>query len=135
MSISEDFRTYTLTQSTITSIVQTRIVQAPVHLKLDYAKPFIVFRRGGAITDPVLNTGGGLTESRLDVECVAPTQDGAEDLSDALHTLIQAYRGTWGSSSILGVFVEDQSDDYQDIVSGMDRPLYSVASLVRIFHR
>lgn len=134
MSLSEDFRTYLKTQTTITSVVGSRIVQAPAHLKA--VLPFIVYRRGGAVTEPVLNGGGGLTESRLDVECVAATQDQAEDLSDALHTLLQAtYATTWGSSSAVGVFVEDQSDDYAFIADGADRPLYSVASLIRVFHR
>jgi hypothetical protein len=133
MSISEDFRTYALTQATITAVVGSRIVQAPVHI--DAPLPLIVFRRGSALTDPVLSGAGGLTESQLDVECVADTQDRAEDLSDVLHGLIQAYRGTWGSSSILGVFVESQTDDYQFMADGNDQPLYSIASLVRIFHR
>lgn len=134
MSISEDFRTYLKTQSTITSVVQTRIVQAPLHLKS--ALPRIAYRRGGAVTEPVLSGGGGLTETRFDVECHAASLDQAEDLSDALHTLIQATSNvTWGSSTAVGVFVEDQSDDYEWMEDGGDRPQYAVASIVRVFHR
>lgn len=135
MSISEDFRTYLKTQSTITSVVGSRIVQAPAQMTTKL--PMICYRRGNALTDPVLNGGGGgLTETSFDVECRAATQDGAEDLSDALHTLLQATSNvTWGSSTAVGTFVESQADDYAFMEEGNDTPEYVVASLVRVFHR
>lgn len=133
MSVAEDFVTYLNAQSTVTNVVSTRIVQAPAHIQLNL--PYIVFRRRGRNEPLTLGSDGGMVETELDVECRAGTLDGAEDLADIVHGLLNGYRGTWGSRTICGVFVNDQDDDYEFLPPGSNSAEQTTTLYVQVFSR
>lgn len=135
MSVAEDFVTYLNTQTGVTDIVGSRIHQAPAHARLSL--PYVVFRRRGQATPPTLGGGDGdTTETQFDVECRAATQDGAEDLADAVHTALNGKAWlTWGSRRVLGVFVNDQDDDYEFIPSGSSAAERTATLYVQVFSR
>lgn len=133
MSVAEDFVTYLNAQAAVTAVTSTRIVQAPAHIELKL--PYIVFRRRGRSEQLALGGEGGLVETELDVECRAATLDGAEDLADILHGLLNGYRGTWGSRAILGVFVNDQDDEYEFLPPGGNAAEQTTTLYVQVFSR
>lgn len=133
MSVAEDFVTYLNSQSIVTAIVGSRICQAPAHIKLSL--PYVCFRRRGRVEALTLGAEGGMVETQLDVECRAASLDGAEDLADALHAVLNGHRGTWSSREICGVFVQDQDDDYEYLPAGSSSAEKTAILYVQVFSR
>ncbi len=131
MSVAEDFRTYLKAQSTVTRIVGDKIMQAPAHAKVH--PPFVVYRRRGRVEEPTLAGEVGFVETNLDVECRGRDLSEAETLADAVHDALNAYRGTWGSRTINGVFVLDQDDDYEFLPPFSDETEHVATAIVQVF--
>lgn len=119
MSVSTDFVTYLNSQSSITTLVGNRICQAPAHI--GEALPYIVFMRNGRNSEVSLSGADGEAEpdrTFLDVECRGATQDEAEQVSDALRSLLHGKSFTAGARRVQGCFCTDQSDDYIHLPAG-----------------
>jgi hypothetical protein len=130
MSVSEDFVAYLNSQTSITALVGNRICQSPVHVTEQL--PYIAFARVGRQQPPDLSGTKDHDRTFLAVECRAATQDKAEDIGDALQTLLHAKSFTWNGRRIQGVFVTDQSDDYEFLPPGSNEHEDIIASQVEI---
>lgn len=130
MSVSTDFIAYLNTQSSITDLVGNRICQAPAHER--ERLPYIVFVRNGRSQDTDLNGDKDNDRTFLDLECRGSTQDSAEQVADALHTLLHGKRFTWNGRRIQGVFVTDQEDNYVNLPQGSNEHEEIITSRIEI---
>lgn len=131
MSLQEDFVAYLKTQASLTDVVQDRIAQDTADQK--WTRPCIVFTRIGRSSDLALDGSGGFYESEYSVFCLGDSPREASDLADRLAAALDGYRGQWGSTTINGVFVIDQSDDSQRFPVGSENTRNQVEVTVRIF--
>lgn len=121
--LSEDFRAYLLTKATITALVGTS-GDARVHqnyIPEQSAFPHICFFRRQTLVERALDEQNpDPTMVGFDVECVADSQIGANALAGVVRAAIDGQRGTFGSTTVQGIFVEDHDDDYQPKVNDSD---------------
>lgn len=134
--LSQDFRTYLLTKSTITDLVSgsglARIHQNKVPEQS--ALPHICFFRRQTLVERALNEQNPTpTMANFDVECVSATQLGANALAEAVRAAIDGQRGTFGSTTVQGIFVEDHDDDYQRRNDESDDAKYVATFQVEIY--
>jgi hypothetical protein len=88
------------------AVEQNRMRQAP-------PDPRIWYRRDLQNEERDLDGDGGIIDSMWDVECQSETLDTAEDLAEAVRDKLDGYRGSFGTQTALGCFVEDHDDDYE----------------------
>lgn len=112
MSVGEDLKTFLEADATISATVSTRVVQN--HIPAEDVSPFIWFRRRG--TDPARTTDASVGDNAFfhyfDIECVSDDVDQSIDLADRIKAISDNFRGTFGSITVAGIFVEDHSDEY-----------------------
>jgi len=112
---AEDLRTFLLADATILATVSTRCGQ--VRAMQDWAEPFLLFFRTGTDgdTERTLNQSVGTKPFRefFDLECVSDNLDEAADLAERIKTYADQFSGTFGGTTIQGMFVTDHDDDYQ----------------------
>jgi len=113
MTISEDFRTFILSDPDIAAIVDDRVGQNKI--PQGDAMPAIWFRRGtsndGEIEMAIGDRADVQWVESFDVEVVSENLDQVESLA-AMLKRFQRHRGTFGSGKIQGLFVDDHSDSY-----------------------
>lgn len=108
---AENFRTFLLTDATITSLVGTRVFQNSVPQAKDL--PYIWFtRRRVAYLEVLGETGATPYQEFFDVECVDDDVDGAIDLAEAVRAQVNGHSGTMGTATYQWVNVQDQFEDY-----------------------
>lgn len=76
---------------------------------------------------------GELSESEYTVECISLDLAAAITAADAIRVALNGKRGTFGSSSVKGVFVNNQDDSYEPRGIGADAWAHVSAQVVRIF--
>jgi hypothetical protein len=117
--LSEDFRPYLLSKTTIADLVGARVFQNKVPQTA--TMPFVCYFRRQTLVERATNeTNPKATMVSFDVECVDDSQSGANALAEAVRTAIDGQRGTFGSTTVQGVFVEDHDDDYIPKVNDSD---------------
>lgn len=104
MSISADIRTLLIAQ-----IPSTPVEEGSVDFSTGYSR--LWYGRSGFKADKFITGGTSLLETVFDVECISDDIDTAQGWADTLRNL-DGYTGTFGSTSALAIWVEDQSDDY-----------------------
>lgn len=96
--------------------------------------PRIHFARSSFSEEVDLSGDGGLTEQQFDLEVISDDLDESQDIAHAARKFLNGKRGTFGTQTVQGVFVEDHNDDYipKGVVS---EEAYHVAALaVTIWH-
>lgn len=114
MALDEDLR------SAIVTIVGGSVPVQQGKVEDTAVQPRVWFRRANAFTDLFIGGGAGLTETFYDIEVHGTSLSGVQTLADSIKALYSASTpglngrsGTFGSSTILGCFVEDHADDYE----------------------
>lgn len=126
-SIAEDFRTFALADATILAAVGTRVHQHRVPDEMragDQSRstyPRIWYRKALHVDEPQLDGSDAQhTETTFDVEILTEDPDELDTLTDAVRTRFNGAVGTFGSRSVLGVFVDDHDEDYVPYGDGAD---------------
>jgi hypothetical protein len=122
--ISANFRTFLLADSSITAKVSDRIfaIKVPQNKGLPIG-PFIWFRKRQALSHDTLDGPAGESpfDFYFDIECVAKNNEVlALQVAELVRTRCNNYRGSVGDSTALGIFVNDQDDDYEAQSTGGD---------------
>jgi hypothetical protein len=109
--VATRFRKLLLADTDITAAVGQRIHQATV--PEDTTPPFIFFKRTSVRFERCLGeTGAAPLSHSFDVDCVALNLDDAQALADQIRSY-DGYIGTFGDSTCKGIFVDEQSDEYE----------------------
>jgi hypothetical protein len=114
--IATRLRTFLLGSDAITSIVGQRVHQSHVpHLDPDKPVPaYIWFGRTTTRDERQLAGAAGEAEfsTMFSLECFSEDLDEAQRLGAAVKSRLNNYQGAFGDSTVQGIFVEDQNDDY-----------------------
>lgn len=97
--------------------------------------PFIWLRRASRDTERTLDAAVGDEPDsvRFDVECYGDDLDEAMSLAAAVTARLDNYRGTYGTRTAQGMFVDDASDDYVPRGIMGDESVHFAALSVQIF--
>ena len=135
--IGEDLITFLNDDVDVTDLVDSRISQGAVNESDTCPRVWV----GRASREDELDCGavGGMVVENFDIECVSihsSTNDGVSEslgVADAIRDAMHGHKGDFGSTTVSGVFVDDQNDDY--IPKAIDSPdgYYVTALSVRIF--
>jgi hypothetical protein len=109
--MSEDFRAFLLAQPDIANSVGSSVHVNSVPEEI--VPPYIWLRRSGANSERSLGDAQGTPafEERWDLEVITDSPGECEDLAASIRNLDGA-KGTFGTGSIQGLFIEDYSDEY-----------------------
>ncbi len=131
---AEDLRTFLLADATILATVASRCGQ--VRAMQDWTEPYIVFFRTGVDSDTerLANQSTGTKPFRefFDIECISDNLDEAADLAERIKTIGDQFSGTFGGTTVQGIFVEDHDDDYQPRSISDDESNYVTALRVEV---
>ena len=118
-SLGEDIRTWILADASIAAVVGTRVEQN----KLSQGKEGLAIWYGRATTenaDTIDAAVGTVPFSQtFDLECIGPDIDAVLDLAELVKALNYT-RGSIGSGTVQGVFIDDHQDDYVSRAIGSD---------------
>lgn len=141
LNIAHDLRTALLDQPSISDLTDT-VYRNDVP---DDEKPpktsYIRIQRIRVNEDLTQDGYGGLAESLFTVDCIAPTQQEADDLADVVKTYLQSIAAllrtttpTLGASTLRGLFVRDKADDYEPFPEASDQVIPFASMEVEIWH-
>ena len=128
--IDEDFRTLLAAQSIPagTPVEKGKISEEQATVR-------VLYQVADSTQDVHLGGQTGLTTTAFDVECGAREDDStAQNMAGTLKTALNAFRGAAGSSSILGIFVEDHSDEYQPMMLDSDVGYFIASFRANVIH-
>lgn len=95
------------------------------HVPQDDEAPYIFFQQQGADDDVALNDSAGVpTRARYAIECWARTPREAVSLKNVVHPRLHKHRGTFGASTVKGIFAADVDDNYVPNGAGDDSGLH-----------
>jgi hypothetical protein len=131
-AIDENFRAVLLDYVIAPTPVEQNTVAegTPLALRLWY-------QRRQLDAEPFLDGSAGLAEVSFDVEIMSGNIAEVEELVDTIRAAaadggLNGYRGVFGAGRTLGVFVEDQSDDYELRGVNSDEGWHVAALSVRV---
>lgn len=109
--VATRFRTLLLSDSAIAGKVGLKVHQATIPEGTE--PPFIFFKRIGVVFERTLGTTGTDPFRWLfDVDCVGMDLDQAQELADEIRDY-DGYSGTFADTTCKGIFVDDQTDEYE----------------------
>ena len=131
-TVSEDLKTFTIADSTVGALVADRMHE--LHVPQTSLKPYIYYSRIGTEDERAMDSAAGDAPFRHQyiVECWGTTPSMADSIADAVRDRLNNYRGTLGSRTVQGVFVQSQSDDYDPRSDGSDRGFFLNALTVEV---
>ena len=138
-TLAEQLRDFLLADATVSGLVEERVHQAIIPDAARSVYPRIWFRR--AAVDGELNLDGGATlpQTTFDLEVLTDDIEQLDTLADAVRARLHGYpptgtAGSWGTRQVLGVFCEDQSDDYIPFAINDDEGTHFAALSVVVCH-
>ena len=125
-SLAGELITYLKTQSDVTDLVGSgtaaRIYR---HLaKQGVSLPYIVMRIYEGVSYRHLSAITGIRTNRVQVVCYAATDDGADQLAEAVRLSVDHYRGTMGTTDILDIEGESVEPGFEPPVKGGNQRRY-----------
>ncbi len=132
MSIRDDLRTYLLTKSGITNLVGATGVW-PGYAGQGKALPYIVLTTVSDVPDHDMDGANTWTVARIQVDCWATAQLGADALAEAVRNACDGYAGqAMGGTHVHYCFHEDSGDDPQPQPENEPRTRHRVRADYRI---
>lgn len=130
--VATRLRTFCLADTTIATAVGVRMSQGVVAQPL--ATPYIWFSRARTEDVDTLDAAAGEAAfmHEFDIEAISDDLDEAQDIAAALKTRLNKYRGAFADSTVKGIFVTDQNDDYYPRGLGDDEGRHVAAIRVEI---
>ena len=99
----------------------------------DKDTPYIFFQQSGATDDVSLGDSAGTpTRPRYAIECWAENPYDAISLKNLVQSRLHKYRGTFGDTTVKGIFAEDVDDNYIPNGNGGDDGLHGAALFAEV---
>jgi hypothetical protein len=131
--IDQDFRTKLL------ALLAADFEDVPVEkgkVSEDKAQPWVYYQRGGGDQDTDLDgTKSSIRETWFDIEVAGLDDDAVQPVADALKDGLNGFRGSMGSSTVLGAFWESHSDDYAPKHLDADEGFYLATFRAQVIHK
>ncbi len=127
----ENLRAFILADANIKASVATRVSYNKVPQDKDV--PYIFFQQQGADDSPVLDDSPRAPlQPRYAIECWAATPASAVALKNLVQPRLNLYRGTFGDTTVKGIFAADADDEYVPLGDGGDSGLHGVAIVAEV---
>ncbi len=111
--VATRFRDLLLADSAIANKVGRKVHQATVPEGEEFGPPFVFFKRTSVVFERTLGTtGADPFRWFFDVDCVGLNLDEAQELADEIRGY-DGYSGTFADTTCKGIFVDDQTDEYE----------------------
>ncbi len=131
---AENLRTFLLADSSLLTSLGDQCGQIRTLQEDSY--PYCVFFRTGTDSDTeraLTQTVGTLPFRKFfDIEIVSGDLDEAVDIAERIKTYADGFSGTFGDTTIQGVFIEDHDDDYQSRSVDDDEAIFVQALQVQL---
>ena len=132
MSITQDVRTYLLTQSTVTALVGTRIYYD--HLPQRATLPALVVNLITSVSQREVDAASGTARARVQVDCYAATYAASASLGELVRKVTEQYTGTMGSTTVDRAHVETVTELDDGPTDGSDAYRYIRSLDVVLWH-
>lgn len=107
----ENLRTFLLSDTNIAALVGPRV--AYNNLAQTKPNPRIFFQQTGAVDDVAMDDSAGVpTRPQYTIEAIDDTPEGAIVLKNLVHAKVNKHRGTFGDTTVKGIFAADVADNY-----------------------
>jgi len=107
----ENMRTFLLSDSNIAELVGPRVAYNNLPQTKD--NPRIFFQQTGAVDDIAMDDSAGVpTRPQYTIEAIDDTPEGAIALKNLVHAKLHKHRGTFGATTVKGIFAADVADNY-----------------------
>lgn len=91
----------------------------------DKSTPYIFFQQSGADDDIALDDSAGVpTRPQYDIEAWDDTPAGAIEVKNLVHARLHKHRGTFGDTTVKGIFAANVDDEYVPNGAGDDDGLH-----------
>ena len=110
MSIQADIRTYLLTQTGITDLIDSRIYA--LKLPIDVTFPALTYSTVSSIRTRSHSGDSSLTTPRIQLSCWGEVYEDCRNLVTQLVNSLESYKGLMGSTTVYSSFVENEIDAY-----------------------
>lgn len=126
----ENLRTFLLASVEIKAAVKAISYN---HVPQDKDTPYIFFQQSGATDDIALDDSAGApTRPRYAIECWADRPADAISLKNLVQARLHKHRGTFGTTTVKGIFAEDVDDEYIPNGNGDDLGLHGAALFAEV---
>lgn len=127
----EHMRKFLLADTSIAAAVGTRVSYN--YVPQDKDAPYIFFQQSGATDDIALGDSASVpTRPTYAVECWADNPADAIALKNLVQARLHKHRGTFGDTTVKGIFAADVDDDYVPNGNGEDAGMHSASLLAEI---
>ena len=132
---AQNLRAFLVANAGISAIVGVNVCQGAVPQSDVVEPPYVWLGRASRRLDRTLDAavGSASDEEWFDVEAISDDLDESQDLSEAIRAALECYRGTMGTQTVKGVFVDDQDDQYVPRGTLGETALHTAALSVQIF--
>lgn len=138
MAVESDMATYLKAQAAVSAIIGTRIyaTRAPQNTsQTAKTQARIVYKLLPGSRRFYHSTGtSGLVEATIQFWMTATTMSAARTLYDAVQGKIDAFRGTWGTTTIKSCFLSPPFDASGDPTQGDDTGFWSVGAVAEVIY-
>ena len=115
----QDLRSYIVASTSIADQLGTTVAVHYNHVPQQQSLPYLWFRTNENNVDRTMDGVGGIRNALIDVEVVAATASECQDLSDAVHELLDGAKRLFMPTStgtakhfVQGAFMRDKDDNY-----------------------
>jgi hypothetical protein len=103
------------------------------HVPQDKDTPYIFFQQSGATDDVALDDSAGTpTRPRYAVEVWADRPADAIEIKNLVQARLNKHRGTFGDTTVKGIFAEDVDDEYIPNGNGDDDGLHGASLFAEV---
>jgi len=101
----------------------------------DKKRPYIWARLSRTGNFETLDSSAGEVpgEYQFDLECVSPVKSEARTIAEAVRARCHCYHSTFADTTVRGIFVTDQDEDYEPLGIGEGTGLFVGALGVQVF--
>ena len=127
----ENMRTFLLSDSDIAQAVGPRV--AYNNFGQTKGNPRIFFQQTGAADDVAMDDPAGEpTRPQYTIEAIDSTPEGAVALKKLVHAKVNKARGTFGDTTVKGIFAADVADNYSPNGLGEDAGQHWAAFIAEV---
>jgi hypothetical protein len=127
----EHMRKFLLADTGIAAAVGPRV--AYNNVPQTKGTPYIFFQQTGAVDDIAMDDSAGTpTRPQYTIECVDAKPLDAINLKNLVHARLHKHRGTFGDTTVKGIFAADVADNYTPNGLGEDAGLHWAALIAEV---
>lgn len=130
--IGTDLRTYLLTKSSITALVDSRIY--PSDAKEGQPYPRILYTENGGQRTGSFDGANPQVQTSFELLCQSEDSDEAKAVRDALENVLDYYSGAMDSTTVQGVFCSRQPDGVLPPTAGNEKSVYESTLILDLWY-